>query len=179
MPRHRTRKGRSPVSTEAPRSILSDFWATAIRSLGRRLFFVDTGAIIGCMDSRDRVVNEFLDELVGDRLVTSSHVLAETVRRIVKAKPEAQHRWVGPRGERGLDLAIHILKDWLAERNVAVIHIPEIVFDAAKRTFEARRHVNCDLTDVLSYEVVRGLQQDRIISPDGHFRALGLTCYPL
>jgi predicted nucleic acid-binding protein len=81
-------------------------------------------------------------------------------------------------GERGFDLAVHVLTAWLVERNVAVIHIPDLIFERAKRKFETSRTINCDFTDVLSYEIIRGLQQDRIISPDGHFRTLGLTCYP-
>ncbi|MFH0982478.1 MAG: hypothetical protein V2A79_13210, partial [Planctomycetota bacterium] len=113
--------------------------------------------------------------VVGGRLVTSSFVLAETVRRLVKSKP---NQFIGPAGQQGCELAVHFLRRWLAERDVSVLYVPEKVFGAARAEFELKRAVGCDLTDVISYLIVVGLEQSRIVSRDGHFRSLGLTCLP-
>ena len=118
----------------------------------------------------------FEEEVIGDQLVTSTYVVAETLRRIIKAK--VKDKLVGPRGQRGMELALHILKGWLIDKDVIVLHVPEIVFATAKASFERNRDTNCDLIDILSFEIVLGLEQRRIVSPDGHFRSLGLDLLP-
>lgn len=154
----------------------SEFWQNEMLRLGRKVLFVDTGAIVGCVEPNDaRFVAFFEEELVGDRLVTSTYVVAETVRRIIKSK---YGEFVGPSGERGIDLALHVLKVWLVENQVTVLNVPDEVFETAKQSLEDQRHAQCDLTDILSFEIVRGLGQNRIVSPDVHFKVLGLTCYP-
>lgn len=152
-----------------------EYWQYQIRQLGRNLFYVDTGAILECWNPQDERFSAFFDGVIGGRLVTSSYVVAETVRRLVKSK---SNQFVGPNGMRQIELAVHFLRGWLLEHDVSVLHIPPEVFDAARATFEDKKSIGCDLTDVISFLIVNGLQQNRIVSPDGHFRSLGLTCLP-
>jgi predicted nucleic acid-binding protein len=151
------------------------YWQEQIRQLGRQVFYVDTGAILECLNPKDERFNEFFDGVVGGRLVTSSYVVAETVRRLVKSKP---NQFIGPRGEQRSELAVHFLRRWLEEREVSVLYVPEEVFGAARSEFERKRAIGCDLTDVISYLIVVGVEQNRIVSPDRDFRSLGLTCLP-
>jgi hypothetical protein len=95
------------------------------------------------MERDDARFVTFFEELIGDRLVTSTYVVTETVRRIVKSKYD---QFVGPSGERGIDLALHVLKVWLVENEVVVINVPDQVFESAKQSLEEQRHVQCDLT---------------------------------
>lgn len=164
------------VSTKALPPELTTFFADQIQKLGRGVLFVDTGAIVGCVDRDDHSFPAFFDELVGERLITSTYVLVECVRRIVKAKVVSQ--FVGPKGERGVDLALHILQEWLKAHDVVVLTVPEAVFDAAKRSLEQHRGLNCDLTDMLSFEIIQGLEQQRIVAKDAHFKSLGLNVLP-
>ena len=152
------------------------YWQEQIRHLGRRVLYVDSGAVLECLNPEDERFSAFFNSVVGDRLVTSSYVVAETVRRLVKSKP---NQFIGPAGQRTSELAVHFLRCWLKERNVSILHIPEKVFDVARKEFERKKRIGCDLTDVISYVVVVGLQQTRIVSPDRrHFQSLALTCLP-
>ncbi len=152
------------------------YWQNHIRDLGRKVLYVDTGAILECLNPEDEEFTAFFDRLIGDRLVTSSYVVAETVRRLVKSK---KNQFRGPAGQQASELAVHFLRHWLEERNVLVLHIPQEVFDAARTQFEQKKHIGCDLTDVISYVIVVGLQQSRIVSKDRrHFQSLALTCLP-
>ena len=164
------------LAAAVPTPELKAYFRDQIHKLGRGVLFVDTGAIVGCVDRDDQAFPAFFDELVGERLVTSTYVLAECVRRIVKSKVVDQ--LVGPRGERGVDLALHILREWITEKDVVVLNVPEVVFDAAKRSLEAYRGLSCDLTDMLSFEIVQGLEQQRIVAKDAHFKRLGLNVLP-
>jgi predicted nucleic acid-binding protein len=152
---------------------LTDFWTDQIRRLGRNLFFVETGFVLASFEPSKRAVAEaLLKELVAGRLITSTFVMTEVVRRIVKSK----HReFLGPNGEQSVDLAIHVLFNWLTENRVTIIYPPECVYQEATRLLRECRELGCDLTDVLSFVLVRGLEQNRILSHDGHFRSLGLT----
>jgi predicted nucleic acid-binding protein len=153
-----------------------EFWLTAIRRLGRRLLFLDTGAILNTFTPGELEFTNFLDGIIGDKLVTSSFVVAETIRRLVKTDV---HRFVGPGGERHTQLAVYFLHRWLQEKNVAVLAVPEIIFDLARRVYAERAYIGCDLTDVLSLVIVQGLEHNRIVSPDRtHFSRLGLMCLP-
>jgi predicted nucleic acid-binding protein len=170
--RTKTSKRVSPIFA-APE--LADFWTEQIRTLGRNVFYIDTGGILKVLEGDDTFI-EFFNSVVGQQLLTSTYVLSEVVRRIVKAShPE---RFSGPNGERGSDLAAYILTDWIQDNNVHVICPPEAVFRAAKSEFVRNRSLGCDLVDVMSYVIVIGLQQTRIVSADTHFRSLGLVCYP-
>jgi len=151
------------------------YWQEQIRLYGRETFYIDTSAILECLSPDDEQFKLFLNTVVGGQFVTSSYVIAETVRRLVKPQYD---RFVGPAGERRFELAIYVLRCWLDERGVAVICIPPQAFSAARAAFEQKRAIGCDLTDVVSYLIVRGLEQTRIVSKDGHFRQLGLTCLP-
>ena len=53
----------------------------------------------------------------------------------------------------------------------------EAVFELATAEFKGI-HFGCDLSDVLSYVIVRGLEQSRIVSTDKHFMQLGLQLVP-
>jgi len=170
-PAHRA----TPIAV-VPQAIEDPYWQDQVRLLGRNLFFLDTGAILGALTPGNRRFSDFIDQtLLGERLVTSAFVVAETVRRIVKDKHEGQ---VGPGGERGKDLAQFVTTTWLAQHSVTVLHIPEPVFEAARGTFSARATIPCDLTDIISYQIVKGLGQNRIVADDRHFEMLGLTCLP-
>ncbi|MGO9254924.1 MAG: hypothetical protein ACLQU1_01270 [Bryobacteraceae bacterium] len=154
---------------------MNDFWQEQIKVFGRRAFFVDTGGILKMLEA-DEAFIDFFDSLVGDQLITSTYVLTEVVRRIIKA--DHPNRFVGPRGERHSDLAIYVITEWIENHGIRVICPPEEVFNAAKAVFARNRGIGCDLVDVLSFVIVSGLEQNRIVSPDHHFRSLGLACYP-
>ena len=166
-------KAAIPHALGGPSNALSDFWQEQIRTLGRGLLFVETGFVIASLTpSTQSLAQGLLRELVSDRLVTSSYVITEAVRRIIKSK----HReFAGPNGEQYTDLALYILFEWIRDNNVTVICPPECVFDEAKRVLREHRSVGCDLADILSFVIVRGLEQGRILSQDRHFRALGLN----
>jgi len=163
----------SKRSRKAP-TVEDTYWQDQIGHLGRNVFYVDTGAILECLNPEDERFNAFFDRVVG-RLVTSSYVVAETVRRLVKSKP---YKFIGPAGQQASELAVHFLRAWLEERDVSIIYVPQEVFGTARTEFERKSSIGCDLTDVISYLIVVGLEQSRIVSPDGHFRSFGLTCLP-
>ena len=154
----------------------NSYWQDQIRHLGRKVFYVDTGAILECWNPKDEQFNAFFDGVVGGQLVTSSYVVTETVRRLVKAKPS--YKFIGPDREQASELAVHFLRSWLKEHDVSILYIPEEVFATARTEFERKKNIGCDLTDVISYLIVVGLGQKRIISPDRHFQTLGLICLP-
>jgi len=172
----KTKRGTNASAAPTFTPSKSPFFRETIERLGRRALFVDTGAIVGCMEAGDEAFPAFFDELIGEKLITSTYVLAECVRRIVKAQHPDQ--FVGPSGERSVQLALHILKDWLTERNVYVLNVPDDVFEDAKRSLEKHQGLKCDLTDILSYEIIQGLQETRIVSKDSHFKSLGLDVLP-
>lgn len=151
------------------------YWQNQILQLGRKIFYVDTAAILECLNPEDERFHAFFDNLIGGQLVTSSYVVAETVRRLVKAKA---YKFIGPNRQQTSELAVHFLRNWLEERDVSILHIPEEVFGTARTEFERKKDIGCDLTDVISYLIVVGLEQKRIVSPDRHFQSLGLTCLP-
>ena len=152
------------------------YWRERIQELGRKVLFVDSGAVLECLNPEDERFSAFFDRHTGDRLVTSSYVVAETVRRLVKSRP---NKFKGPAGQRASDLAVHFLRRWLHDHDVSVLHVPREVFDAARTEFERNKHIGCDLTDVISYMIVVGLKQGRIVSSDRrHFQSLDLTCLP-
>lgn len=157
-------------------TIEDSYWQKQILHLGRNVFYVDTGAILEYWNPEDDRFNKFFDTGVEGRLVTSSYVVAETVRWLVKAKPSYKFR--GPARQQAFELAVHFLRDWLGQHDVSVLYIPEEVFGRARTEFEEKKDIGCDLTDVISYLIVVGLEQKRIVSPDRHFQTLGLTCLP-
>jgi len=169
-------KAQTSKRTRKAFAVEDTYWQHQIRDLGRKVLYVDSGAVLECLNPEDERFSAFFDSVVGDRLVTSSYVVAETVRRLVKSKP---NQFSGPAGQQASELAVHFLRCWLEERNVSILHIPQEVFDAARKEFERKKRIGCDLTDVISYVIVVGLQQTRIVSPDRrHFQSLALTCLP-
>jgi predicted nucleic acid-binding protein len=174
MAKARARGGAPAV--QIPKRIGDPYWADQVKTLGRNLFFLDTGAILGALTPEETVFSDFIDRtLLGAQLITSAFVVTETARRIIKDKYQGQ---VGPDGERGKELALLVTNRWLSERSVAVLHIPEQIFDSAREAFTRRRDVPCDLTDIISYQIVTGLGLTRIVANDQHFEQLGLTCLP-
>lgn len=156
---------------------MDEYWQNHIQLLGRHVLFVDTGAILGWYERGNDEYRKFFKSVVGWRLVTSTYVLTETVRRIAKSKTRDQ--FAGPSGERTGILCLHFLQEWLAEQNVRVLCVPDIVFEHAKDVFREYHAIGCDLNDVLSSVIVKGLEQTEIVSPDReHFGSLGLTCLP-
>jgi predicted nucleic acid-binding protein len=150
-----------------------DFYKRIITQIGRDAFFLDTGAILESFAEGDNAYVQFLGSVQG-KLITSSFVVVETVRRVTKTRHSV---FVGPSGERNRHLASYFLRKWLMEKQVSILTVPVAVFDIAKAKFHTI-HVDCDLCDMISYVIVTGIEQSRIISTDNHFRQLGLQVYP-
>jgi hypothetical protein len=156
--------------------ILAGFWEDQIRSFGRSVHFIDTQGILECWE-KDSLVNEHLERSIGVTFLTSTYVLAEAVRRLVKAQLQNQHK--GPGGERGKDLAVHLLTDWLTLHDVRTICPPLEAFEYATKVYTSEyRALGCDLCDVISFVIVKGMEQDAIISTDSHFASMGLVLLP-
>jgi predicted nucleic acid-binding protein len=151
---------------------LANYWREQIALLGRNIVFVDTGAILEA-HTRDDANFSVYFERTTDKFVTSSLVVAETVRRLVKSNP---NEFRGPSG--GQFTALHFVRTWLVEHHVEILHLPKHVFEYAVRTFEGKEKMGCDLNDIISWVIVNGLEQTRIAAKDRHFSALGLTLYP-
>jgi predicted nucleic acid-binding protein len=170
------RRGAHTTSPQAADPEVEKFWQQQVSRLGRKILFIDTGMILDAVGREPTESREFLDhQLVGDQLVTSTYVIAETIRRIMKSKGSD---FVGPGGERRETLALYFLRSWLSEYKVEVICPPEIIFDRAKQECEKYSYLGCDLVDLLSYTIVRGMRQTRILAKDLHFWRLGLQCVP-
>jgi predicted nucleic acid-binding protein len=155
---------------------MEQYWKEQIARLGRNVLYVDTGAIVGAFERGGTKLNTFFDQIVGFRFVTSTYVIAESVRRIVKSR--TPNNFVGPAGEKTVALALHLLRAWLDDKNFTVLCIPEEIFNEAKRAYPRYCGMQCDLTDVISLTIVHGLEQKQIVSPDSHFRSFGLQCLP-
>jgi len=155
---------------------MSQYWKTLISRLGRKVLYVDTGAILGSVECGNDQFQKFFSTAVGYRYVTSTYVVTETVRRLVKTKTPNQ--FCGPGGERCKDLSLYILKAWLEEHDVYVICLPDDEFDEARNIYRDKHFVNCDLTDIISYTIILGLDQNQILSDDSHFNQLGLVRLP-
>lgn len=160
---------------DAANDAARDFFQEVIKHHGRGVIYIDTSAILDAFSEKDDLLR-FLNDWDGG-LITSNFVVVETVRRVTKARGPVGFK--GPAGERGRDLACHFLSDWLTERKVIVLTIPEAVFDVARVQFPGIKGVaECDLADLISFLVVKGMEQDRIVSPDEHFARLGLQRFP-
>jgi predicted nucleic acid-binding protein len=154
----------------------SVYWHEQRALLGRKVLFIDTGALISVFDPNDTRFADFFDSIIGETLVTSTYVISEAARRLVK---DRHGTWVGPGGARKHRLVLHMLKVWLVEHEVVVLCVPVCVFNAAKVLFEkVHQSVGCDLNDAISSTIVRGLEQSRIVAQDSHFWKLELTVVP-
>jgi predicted nucleic acid-binding protein len=151
---------------------IDDFWKNQRAKLGRGIVFVDSGAILEAYTPNDKTYGHFFQS-AADRFVTSPFVIAETVRRFVKSKGQFRI----PDGK-NVAIACHFIQTWLEEHRVIVLHIPDEVFEAARKAFEEKHGIGCDLNDIISFQIVQGLEQDRIVAKDRHFSALGLTLLP-
>ncbi len=167
----------SPLSKEAQET-LDSYWAEQRKYLGQVAFYVDSAAILSCLvPDEDRFVNLLKKELNGYRFFTSSHVVAETVRRL--AKPTAIYPFRGPANEKGIDLALYFINRWLAEFAVSVICVSKEVYDLGKVNLQNHKDVDgWDLTDAISSEIVLGLEQKYIVSADRGFLRLGIMLMP-
>jgi predicted nucleic acid-binding protein len=147
-----------------------------LQPFARGTLFIDSGAILDYFDTEGGLVRSFIDDSLVDQLITSQLVVAETVRRLVKAKYPA--RFAGPSGQRERDLAWYLLSDWLQDHHVVVLPVPRDLFAEAAREFQRTRGYGCDLTDTVSYVVICALNQNRILTTDRHFLCLGLQRLP-
>jgi predicted nucleic acid-binding protein len=170
----KNRKKNSQSTNDVVATEIAAYWQTQIAWLGRNLVFVDSGAILEAHTRGDTRYAQFF-QTATDKFVTSSFVITETVRRLIKS---GDYVFRGPSGQQHIDLAVHFIRAWLADNHVTILHIPPSVFDLASKTFEGKRSIGCDLNDIISYIIVRGLEQNRIASKDRHFNALGLTVLP-
>jgi predicted nucleic acid-binding protein len=185
MARKRSARRRARRVRTAAVSILSGeqgdqgvYWQEQSRRLGSRVAYLDSGAILETLSPEDATFGPFLqNELVGDRLVTSTYVVAETVRRLVKAR---SNEFAGPSGERRAELARLFLRRWLADNDVVVLCVPASIYEEAIAQYQTPEVVaiECDLTDVISTVIVRGLGQNRIVAKDVHFHRFGLVRLP-
>src|SRR5579885_3096211 len=153
------------------------YWAQLRQDVTSNALFLDAAAIIDCHDPKFREpVQEFLNrEAVNYRYITSTYCVCEIVRRMA-AGP---NKFVGPGGERLVELSLYVLKSWLASNNVKVICVPAAVFELGRARFEQYRNVKgWSLTDAISYEIVRGLGKKEIVSGDHGFKAVGFMLLP-
>lgn len=156
--------------------VLGGYFTDLIRRHGRALYW-DTSAILNCFSPEDGRFVNYLAEVDGQPLATSTFVVTETVRRMVKS--ETPNKFIGPGGARKADLARYLLTNWLQEHRITVLHPDPEVFNRAREVFLNQHHVfGCDLCDTLSYIMVKGLEQERIVAVDRHFRSMGLMCLP-
>ncbi len=81
---------------------VEEFWGSVFQDHGRSLMFIDTGAILYAIRPDDEFA-PFLDSLVGYRLVTSTYVIHETIRQLMKSGLP------GAGGRVKKDAAIHFL----------------------------------------------------------------------
>lgn len=155
---------------------MEEYWKKQLARLGKNVLFLDTGAIVGVFERDVDQFSNFFDGCIDYRFVTSTYVVAETVRRLVKSK--TPDNFLGPNGEKTVALALHVLRTWLDSYNVAVLCIPEDVFNEARRDYPTWAGIQCDLTDVISLAIVRGLNSSEIVTGDGHFQSFGLRRLP-
>ena len=153
-----------------------EYWSNLQKTLSRRTLYIDTGAILGYLEKDNDKFHDFFDKSTGYRFITSTYVITETVRRLVKS--QTPNQFVGPNGERLRDLSLFVLNNWIEEMNIQVIHLPVEVFEEAKQHYCSKAYIPCDLTDVISYWIVSHLGQDRIVAADKHFYTLGLNLEP-
>ena len=155
---------------------VDEYWLNEAKNLGPGgIIFIDTGAILEVLNPNDQRIKPFLESEIS-RLVTSTYVIHEATRLLVKSRPGD---FVGPGGVSSKDLALFFLKQWLVEQNIGIICIPRCVFDITRDTFEEKKHIGCDLTDISSYVVIKGIGQRRIITIDKtDFLRLELDCLP-
>ena len=154
---------------------MSAFWDDLVRHIGRNTLFVDTCAILNYF-AEDDLFRLFFQSAPGYRYVTSTYVITEVARRLVKTK--TPNAFIGPGREYCKELSLHILEKWLDEWNVYLIHLPEEEFNVAVSTYSEKSFVDCDLTDVISYTIVTGMGKDEILSGDAHFSKLSLRLLP-
>jgi predicted nucleic acid-binding protein len=154
------------------------YWQNLISRIGRPPLYVDTGAILGYFEQGDDRFRDFIDKSAVDyRFVTSTYVIAEAIRFF--AKSALPNKFIGPGDERGKQLGLHLLRNWLDEHGVHVICLPEDQFNRVCSVFCKYHYLDCDLTDIVSYVIVESLEQQEILSGDRrHFRELGLLCLP-
>ena len=155
---------------------MEEYWKEQIARLGKNVLFVDTSAIVGVFERGVEQFSHFFDGLTDYRFVTSTYVVTETVRRLVKSK--TRDGFMGPSGETTVALALHVLREWLDSYNFTVLCIPEDVFNEARQAYPRWSGIHCDLTDVISLTIVNGLNGSQIVTGDGHFLSFGLRCLP-
>jgi len=165
------------VVTSVQAERLRVFWERKIRELGRRTLYIDTSAILGDLEHGSDRFKNFFSKTIGYRYVTSTYVVAETCRRLVKSN--TKNKFCGPKGEREKELSLWVLRAWLDRYNVTVICLDEDGYALARTAYiDDRRSTLCDLTDMISFTIVKGLEQGQILSGDSHFAHLGLACLP-
>ena len=151
------------------------------RDLAGNALFIDTTAIIDYHDPNSQYQERIQDFLTRESsayvLITSTYVVAEAVRRFVKANEH--DRFEAPGKKRGAELGLYIIKDWLAMNKVRVVCVPKCVFELGAMCFEANWKTDgWTITDAISHEIIRGLGPKQIVSGDQGFRNLGFRLLP-
>lgn len=180
MPRHKPPAARRPrkgvgIQNRLPESLYAHHYWETLRGEHPGTLFVDTSAILAAFEPGEVAFNDFL-QTTTDPLVTSSYVVAETVRRLVKQKNTEPFK--GPAGERGWTLAEHFVLRWLQERGVSIVCVPDDIWKLSVGAFSNFASIACDLTDIMSFAIIQGLGQNRILARDGHFASLALMVLP-
>jgi hypothetical protein len=175
LPEHQT----SPHAIEA-----RDYFADLRFKITSNLLFVDASAILDCHDPayRDKMVAFLEEEAIRFKLFTTTHVVAEVARRLIH--PVARYNFRGPNNEQYRPLANYVINQWLQDYKVAVIAVPECVFELAKanladpNTLKKKELTGWSLTDAISYIIVKGMGLNQILAKDDEFEKMGLLKLP-
>jgi hypothetical protein len=170
-------------STDAFRAA-NEYWPRLKTEVTSSALYVDACAILNCHQHKSRFQEttiQFLQkEASSYRFITSTYVVAEVVRRLVTKTTVYPFR--GPNEIIGTPLAVYVMNDWLESFKIMPITVPPCVFEIGKMNVSKNKGrqdlEGWSLTDAISYEIVRGLGQNQIVSHDGGFRVLGLVLLP-
>jgi len=156
---------------------VEEYWTNLVSQLGPAPLLVDTSAILGYFERGNDRFQEFFATATGYRYVTTTYVVTEACRRLVKSNTPSKH--LGPHGEACKELSWYLISQWLDDQQVTTICLPKEAFEFSLREYRRLQGIRCDLTDIISYTVVKGLKRgDLILADDMHFRELGIDCLP-
>jgi predicted nucleic acid-binding protein len=132
-------------------------------------FFLDTGYLIALElvnDQNHKAALRHWQDLVasGPRLVTTAHVLAETVT------------FFNHRGHHAKAVAVGNML--LRSPSVDLIHPDQVLFSRAWAYFQRRSDKDCSFTDCLSFVVMQELGTRTALTFDSHFLQAGFVIEP-
>jgi len=141
---------------------------------------VDTCAILASFVEHDDVFKNFMErEASGFRLFTSTFVVGEATRRLTK--PRSKDPFAGPNGITDVELAVHVIQNWLASNKIQVLGISDRVYEEAKSQFVRFKYLpGWDIVDATSFVLLSGLAGPGgfIATGDKAFRQVGMQLAP-